>query len=71
MSLKQYKPNTPGQRGLVLVGRESLHKGKPLKNLLKVWLKMVVEIILGILPQESKVEVTRRNIELLILKETF
>ena len=35
MSLKQYKPNTPGQRGLVLVGRESLHKGKPLKKLTK------------------------------------
>ena len=35
MSLKQYKPNTPGQRGLVLVGRESLHKGKPFKKLTK------------------------------------
>ena len=35
MSLKQYKPNTPGQRGLVLVARESLHKGKPFKKLTK------------------------------------
>ena len=35
MSLKQFKPNTPGQRGLVLVGRESLHKGKPFKKLTK------------------------------------
>ncbi|MCK0069485.1 MULTISPECIES: 50S ribosomal protein L2 [Kordiimonas] len=33
MALKQYKPNTPGQRGLVLVDREGLHKGKPVKAL--------------------------------------
>ena len=33
MALKQYKPNTPGQRGLVLVDNSSLHKGKPLKKL--------------------------------------
>ena len=35
MSLKQFKPITPGQRGLVLVGKEKLHKGKPVKKLTK------------------------------------
>jgi len=33
MALKQYKPTTPSQRGLVLVDRGTLHKGKPVKAL--------------------------------------
>ncbi len=33
MALKVYKPNTPGQRGLVQVDRRHLHKGKPVKQL--------------------------------------
>ncbi len=33
MALKQYKPTTPGQRGLVLVDRSALYKGKPVKAL--------------------------------------
>jgi len=33
MALKKYKPTTPGQRGLVLVDRSSLWKGKPVKRL--------------------------------------
>jgi large subunit ribosomal protein L2 len=33
MALKQYKPTTPGQRGLVLVDRSDLYKGKPVKTL--------------------------------------
>ncbi|MBU92750.1 MAG: 50S ribosomal protein L2 [Rhodobiaceae bacterium] len=33
MALKSYKPNTPGQRGLVLVSREMLWSGKPEKTL--------------------------------------
>ncbi len=33
MALKQYKPDTPGQRGLVLVDRSSLWKGDPIKSL--------------------------------------
>ncbi len=33
MALKTYKPNTPGQRGLVLVDRSHLHKGAPEKTL--------------------------------------
>ena len=33
MALKQYKPNTPSQRGLVLVDRSGLWKGKPVKAL--------------------------------------
>ena len=33
MALKQYKPMTPGQRGLILVNRSELYKGKPVKAL--------------------------------------
>ena len=33
MALKQFKPTTPGRRGLVLVDRSALWKGKPLKAL--------------------------------------
>lgn len=33
MALKSYKPNTPGQRGLVLVSRAGLWNGKPEKTL--------------------------------------
>ena len=33
MALKTYKPNTPGQRGLIQVDRSALHKGKPVKQL--------------------------------------
>ena len=35
MSLKQYKPITSSQRGLVLVDKAELHKGKPFKKLTK------------------------------------
>lgn len=33
MALKKYKSMTPGQRGLVLVDKSGLHKGKPVKQL--------------------------------------
>ena len=33
MSLKKFNPSTPGQRGLVLIDRSELYKGKPLKKL--------------------------------------
>ena len=33
MALKQYNPTSPARRGLVLVDRSSLHKGKPVKAL--------------------------------------
>ncbi|MHA1569571.1 MAG: 50S ribosomal protein L2 [Alphaproteobacteria bacterium] len=33
MALKKYKPMTPGMRGLVLVDRSELWKGKPVKKL--------------------------------------
>jgi large subunit ribosomal protein L2 len=33
MALKKFKPNTPGQRQLVIVDRSGLWKGKPVKNL--------------------------------------
>ena len=35
MALKQYKPISPGQRGLVLIDRSELFKGKPVKKLTK------------------------------------
>ncbi len=35
MALKQYKPDTPGRRGLVLVDRSDLYKGEPVKHLTK------------------------------------
>ena len=36
MALKQYKPTSPARRGLVLVDKSSLWKGKPVKALLRV-----------------------------------
>src|SRR3954471_5539650 len=33
MALKTYKPTTPSQRHLVIVDREGLHTGKPVKGL--------------------------------------
>ena len=33
MALKKYKPTSPAQRGLVLVDRSGLYKGKPVKSL--------------------------------------
>jgi large subunit ribosomal protein L2 len=33
MALKSYKPTTPGQRGLVLIDRSELWKGRPVKKL--------------------------------------
>ena len=33
MALKSYKPTTPGQRGLVLIDRSELWKGRPVKAL--------------------------------------
>ena len=35
MALKQYNPTSPGTRGLVLVDRSELHKGKPEKSLVE------------------------------------
>ena len=35
MALKQYKPDTPARRGLVLVDRSDLYKGAPVKHLTK------------------------------------
>ncbi len=33
MALKSFKPTTPGQRGLVLIDRSELWKGRPVKSL--------------------------------------
>jgi large subunit ribosomal protein L2 len=35
MALKQFKPTSPGRRGLVLVDRSDLHKGRPEKSLVE------------------------------------
>jgi len=35
MALKSYKPTTPGQRGLVLIDRSELWKGRPVKSLVE------------------------------------
>ena len=35
MALKQFNPTSPGRRGLVLVDRSELHKGKPEKSLVQ------------------------------------
>ena len=35
MALKNFKPKTPGQRGLVLTEKSELYKGKPEKKLVK------------------------------------
>ena len=35
MALKQYNPTSPGRRGLILVDRSELHKGRPEKTLVE------------------------------------
>jgi large subunit ribosomal protein L2 len=35
MALKRYNPTSPGQRGLVLIDRSELHKGRPEKSLVE------------------------------------
>src|ERR1700742_3950508 len=35
MALKQFNPTSPGRRGLVLVDKRELHKGKPEKSLIE------------------------------------
>jgi len=35
MALKQYNPTSPGRRGLILVDKRELHKGKPEKTLVE------------------------------------
>src|SRR6185295_20118693 len=35
MALKQFNPTSPGRRGLVLIDRSELHKGRPEKSLVE------------------------------------
>src|SRR5215472_12024139 len=35
MALKQFNPTSPGRRGLILVDKSELHKGKPEKSLVE------------------------------------
>src|SRR5882757_6805761 len=35
MALKQFNPTSPGRRGLVLVDKSDLHKGRPEKSLVE------------------------------------
>ena len=56
MALKNYKPTSPGQRGLVLVDKSGLWKGRPEKTLTKGLTKKggrnsVADIIF---PQETR-----------------
>ena len=44
MALKKFKPNTPGQRGLVLVDKSDLFKGKPIKKPIPI---VVVWLVIG------------------------
>ena len=43
MALKQYKPTSPGQRGLVLVDKSSLSKDRPIKKLTEIIYKIWAE----------------------------
>ena len=62
--LIKLKPNTPGQRGTVLVSKKHLSKDKPFKTLNKSKNLLVEEIIKEELLQEEWVEVLKENIEL-------
>ena len=33
MALKNYKPTSPARRGLILIDKSGLYKGKPVKSL--------------------------------------
>jgi large subunit ribosomal protein L2 len=50
MALKSYKPTTPGQRGLVLIDRSELWKGRPVKALVEGLTKTVA----GTIPDGSR-----------------
>ena len=69
MALKQYKPNTPGQRGLVLVDKSDLYKGKPVKRLTEGLNKSGGRNNSGKITSGKEVVVTKGVIELLILSE--
>ena len=56
MALKQYKPTSPGQRGLVLVDKSSLSKDRPMKKLTEGLPLKPEEIIMEELPQEDAEE---------------
>ena len=62
MALKQYKPITPGQRGLVLIDRSELFKGKPVKKLTKGLTKSGGRNNTGRIHLGKKVVVIKRNI---------
>ena len=69
MALKQYKPVTAGQRGLVLVKRTEVHKGKPYKPLTSGLTSSGGRNNHGHLTARRKGGGHKKNIELLILKE--
>ena len=65
MALKNFKPVTSAQRGLVLVGNSLLFKGKPLKKLTKGLNKSGGRNNYGHLTARKKRRVdTKENIEL-------
>ena len=63
MALKNFKPMTPGQRGLVLTEKSELFKGKPIKSLVSGLSSSGGRIIMDILRLEEKVEDINESIE--------
>ena len=65
--LIKLKPNTPGQRGTVLVSKKHLSKASPYKTLTKFYRLQEVEIIKVKLHQEELAEELKENTVLLTL----
>ena len=59
MALKNYKPTSPGQRGLVLVDKSGLWKGRPEKTLTKGLTKKGGRNNLGRITVDIRVAVLR------------
>ena len=53
MALKNYKPTSPGRRGLILVDKSALYKGKPVKSLVEKLTKLVKLMPFGHVPPRS------------------
>ena len=64
MALKTFKPNTPGQRTLVIVDRSGLYKGKPV-NVKQVSRELGVRYVLegSVRKSEDRVRITAQLID--------
>ena len=63
MTLKYLKPNTPSQRGTVLVDKSTLWKGKPMKIYFLIKIQQEEEIIKAKLHLDVWAEVLKENTE--------